>query len=101
MLSSATMSWKENAGMPGDLRGIWAVAWRAVLYLPLMLAAFLLSMALAILPVVILSQVLAGILSHAWHTLVPAVFEAAIWLFLLWVWQRWPLGGDQDLRSSL
>ncbi len=71
-----------------DIRGIWALAWRSVVLLPVMLATFFLLVLLFV--AVALPPVFAGIFLFAglWWLGVASI---AAWVCVLWAWRRFRL----------
>jgi hypothetical protein len=73
-----------------SLKGLWAVAWRSVVYLPMMIAMFLLFLAhilgLVLLP---LFAVICVRWPASWGY---AVVASASWLVVLWSWRHFRLG---------
>ena len=80
-----------------DFGGIWALAWRSVVYLPLMLAASILLILL--LGALTLPPILSGIFLFFglwWQGLSVLVF----WLFIVGAWRRFRLRRFYELPTS-
>ena len=77
-----------NTIRQSDFRGIWAVAWRAFVFLPLMLAVFVVLLAhiagLFMLPFISGVCVYEGLWQYG-------LISLGIWLLLLWSWRRFRL----------
>ena len=80
-----------------DSGGVWALAWRAIVYAPLMLAASLLLIFLLF--ALVLSPILTGIFlffGFWWQGLSSLVF----WLFIVGAWHRFRLRRFYELGTS-
>jgi hypothetical protein len=70
------------------VRGLWALAWRSVVYLPLMLATFVVLLAHTAALVVLPVFTFAFARSAFWTF---AVGSLLLWLLALWSWKRFRL----------
>ena len=78
-----------TAGKDSALRGLWAVAWRSVAYLPLMLVTFIIFLAhcVALVALPMFAVVLAT--SGFWAF---AAGVGLIWVAAIWCWRRFRVG---------
>jgi hypothetical protein len=87
-----------NSGNHSAAQGLWAVSWRAMVYLPLMLASFGFFLAhfagLLVLPWVALTSIYCGL----WR---QAVGAAGCWLIIVWSWRRFRLSENLKDPPSL
>jgi hypothetical protein len=81
-----------------DLRGLWALTWRSVAFLPLMLGVFVLllvrALGLFLLPFLGASYFWFGLWRYGFVTF-------SVWLFVLWSWRHFRLGGHFRNPSSV
>lgn len=71
-----------------SLGGVWALTWRSILFLPAMLFAFILLLALA---VSLFALPLFGGVCIYFGLHLQGLASLAIWLVLLWAWRRFNL----------